>query len=206
MWYLPYLSQPIGTSVNEFILEEFCSVRYSVFDDAVKLARLAGESAMMAKIDIKHAFRLCPVRMVDRPLLCFQWETCILWIHVYLLGAEHLQQYLIHLLMPWLGFFSVGGALFGWFFMCAPNAMMCSQWMTIFKAIFSDIGVPISHEKTVGPSSQLTYLGIEIDTVARCVKLPQEKYISLMSLLKEWKGKRKCKKRELLSLIGPSRS
>ena len=34
-------------------------VCYSVFDDAVKLARLAGESAMMAKIDIKHAFRLC---------------------------------------------------------------------------------------------------------------------------------------------------
>ena len=69
------LSQPRGTLVNEFILEEFCSVRYSVFDDAVKLARLAGESAMMAKIDIKHAFRLGPVRMVDRPLLCFQWEN-----------------------------------------------------------------------------------------------------------------------------------
>ena len=66
------LSQPRGTSVNEGILEEFCSVRYSVFDDAVKLARLAGESAMMAKIDIKHAFRSCPVRMVDRPILCYQ--------------------------------------------------------------------------------------------------------------------------------------
>ena len=60
------LSQPRGTSVNKYILEEFCSVRYSVFDNAIKLARLAGESAMMAKIDIKYAFRLCPVRMVDR--------------------------------------------------------------------------------------------------------------------------------------------
>ena len=59
------LSQPRGTSVNKGISEEFCSVHYSVFDDAVKLARLAGESDMMAKIDIKHAFRLCPVRMVD---------------------------------------------------------------------------------------------------------------------------------------------
>ena len=88
------------------------------------------------------------------------------------------------------------------FFLCAPNAMMCSQWMTIFKAIFSDIGLPISREKTVGPSSQLTYLGIEIYTVARCVRLPQDKYISLMYILKEWKGKRKCTKRELLSLIG----
>ena len=162
---------------------------------------------MMAKIDIKHAFRLCPVRMVDRPLLCFQWEKCILWTHVYLLGAEHLQQYSIHVLMPWLGYFSVGGIYYlvhylDYFFMRVLNAMMCSQWITIFKAIFSDIGVPISHEKTVGPSSKLNYLGIEIDTVARCVRLPQEKYIPLMSLLKEWRGKRKCKKRELLSLIG----
>ena len=97
------LSQPRGTSVNEGILEEFCSVRYSVFDDAAKLARLAGESAMMAKIDRKHAFWLCPVRMVDRPLFCFQWEKCILWAHVYLLGVEHFQQYSIHFLMPWLG-------------------------------------------------------------------------------------------------------
>ena len=77
--------------------------------------------------------------------------------------------------------------------MCVPNAMMCSKWMTIFKD--SDIGEPISHEKRVGPSSQLTYLGIEIDTVARCVRLPQEKYISLMSLLKEsGRGKGNVKK------------
>ena len=76
--------------------------------------------------------------------------------------------------------------------------------VTIFKAIFSDIGVAISHEKTVGLSSQLTYLGIEIDTVARCVRLPQEKYISLMSLLKEWKGKGNVQKGNCCLSLVPS--
>ena len=36
------LSQPRGNSVNEGILEEFCSVRYSIFDDAVHLQEQCG--------------------------------------------------------------------------------------------------------------------------------------------------------------------
>ena len=167
---------------------------------------------MMAKID-KYAFRFCPVRMVDRPLLCFQWENMYFVDTCLPFGCRTspaifntFADALAWILFSWGG--GGGGGIYYLvhylddFLMCAPNARMCSPWMTIFKAIFSDIGVPISHEKTVDPSSQLTYLGIEIDMVARCVRLPQQKYISLMSLLKEWKEKRKCRKRELLSLIG----
>ena len=58
-----------------------------------------------------------------------------------------------------------------------------------FTAIFMDIGLPISLEKTLGPSSQITYLGVEIDTVAWCIWFPQEKFTSLMLLLDEWEGK-----------------
>ena len=85
--------------------------------------------------------------------------------------------------------------------MCAQDRATCSQWMATFNTIFSDIGVPIAIEKTVGPSTQITYLGIEIDTVAQSIRIPEEKHTLLMALLKEWKGKQKCTKREVLSLI-----
>ena len=90
-------------------------------------------------------------------LLCFQWEN-MYFVDTHLPFGCRTSPAIFNTFADALAWI-----LFSWgiyylvhylddFFMCAPNAMMCSQWMTIFKAIFSDIGVPISHEKTVGPS------------------------------------------------------
>ena len=56
--------------------------------------------------------------------------------------------------------------------------------------------------KLVGPSTVSTYLGILIDTENMQIRLPPEKLESLKNLLATWSSKVKCKKRELLSLIG----
>ena len=56
--------------------------------------------------------------------------------------------------------------------------------------------------KLVGPSTVSTYLGILIDTENMQIRLPLEKLESLKNLLATWSSKVKCKKRELLSLIG----
>ena len=69
-------------------------------------------------------------------------------------------------------------------------------------SIFDEISVPIATEKTVGPTTTITYLGIEIDSSKQCIRLPAEKFVSLLALLRHWEGKRKCTKRELLSLVG----
>ena len=74
--------------------------------------------------------------------------------------------------------------------------------MHTFSSLFQFIGVPIAPDKTVGPSHKITYLGIEVDALAQCVRLPKEKYDTLLTLLRSWESKKKCTKRELLSLIG----
>ena len=40
------------------------------------MVQRAGKGCFMAKIDIKHAFRLCPVRPQDFPLLGYCWQGC----------------------------------------------------------------------------------------------------------------------------------
>ncbi len=55
---------------------------------------------------------------------------------------------------------------------------------------------------TEGPATTITFLGIELNTVARTLHLPYEKLRRLLWLVTEWKGKRCCTKRELQSLIG----
>ena len=68
------LSSPRGNAVNEHISQEEYSCSYASLDEAVRLVASHGVGAFMGKLDIRHAFRLCPVRRELWPLLCFQWE------------------------------------------------------------------------------------------------------------------------------------
>lgn len=65
------LSQPINDSVNLNIEKELYSVNYMCIDDAVKILLMIGPGAFMAKLDMKNAFCLCPVRKYNWHLLGF---------------------------------------------------------------------------------------------------------------------------------------
>ena len=48
----------------------------------------------------------------------------------------------------------------------------------------------------------ITFLGMELDSVALEIRLPQEKLSQLKAVLASWRGRKVCRKRDLLSLIG----
>lgn len=83
-----------------------------------------------------------------------------------------------------------------------PNSTECQLALEQLSDLSQQLGVPVAQDKTVGPSTVLTFLGIEIDTVAMEVHLPREKLRSLQALLGEWVEKRSCCRRELESLLG----
>ena len=202
------LSSPRGSSVNEGISKDEFSVKYSSFDDAVVLVQSLGTASFMAKLDICHAFRLCPVRPDQWCLLGYYWDgqyfidtrlpfgsrsspfifnkfaDLLLWILIYI-GAI---PFIVHYLDD--------------FFLCATSSDQCQAHMDTMRSLFSELGVPLAEDKTVGPSQCITYLGIEIDSLHQTIRLPQDKFQELAALLRGWQGKKKCTKRELLSLIG----
>ena len=67
------LSPSNELSINDFISKEDYSVTFSKFDDVVPIVKSLGKLALMAKLDIKNAFRLCPVSPVDWHLLGTHW-------------------------------------------------------------------------------------------------------------------------------------
>ena len=202
------LSSPRGLSINEGISHDLFSVKYASFDEAVDLVKPVGPSCFLAKIDIKHAFRLCPVKPAQWPLLGYFWENqfnfdmrlpfgsrsspfifntladLLLWILIFVSGIPHIIHYLDD------------------FLIVASSKDDCSTYMGSMFSMFSRLGVPIAVEKTVGPSQIVTYLGIVMDTVRRELRLPHEKLVELLNVLRGWSSVRKCTKRELLSLIG----
>ncbi|XP_077113160.1 uncharacterized protein LOC143768361 [Ranitomeya variabilis] len=63
------------------------------------------------------------------------------------------------------------------------NSEACHHALVQFKDVMSRFGVPLSPEKTIGPVSVITFLGIEIDSVAMEFRLPQDKISKLLDLI-----------------------
>ena len=64
------------------------------------------------------------------------------------------------------------------------------------------LGIPLAMEKLEGPSTCLVFLGIEIDSILRELRLPLEKLDRIQKLVQSWLLKKRCTKRELLSIAG----
>ena len=71
------LSYPSTHSINDGIPSALCSLQYVTIDDAVQHILKLGVGTLLAKIDIKSAFRLLLVHPADRHLLLMRWNDCI---------------------------------------------------------------------------------------------------------------------------------
>ena len=65
-----------------------------------------------------------------------------------------------------------------------------------------DTGTPFKPDKCEGPATVLGFLGLELDTEKLEIRLAQDKLHGLLEALSSWRGRKACRKRELLSLIG----
>ena len=72
------LSSPQHASVNDGISSTLCSLAYPSVHDAARLVRELGKGCLLAKLDLKNAYRTVPVHPDDRPLLAVQWGGDIL--------------------------------------------------------------------------------------------------------------------------------
>ena len=202
------MSSPRGDALNEFIDKDRFVCKYSSFDDALRLLIQVGRGAYMAKLDIKNAFRLCPVQPRDWWLLGFKWDgkfyvylklpygsrsspaifndfaDLLCWVFCQVNDIPQCDHYLDD-------YFLVGGSL-----------STCDHYLAIAKATCQYLGVPLALDKVVGPATSITYLGILIDSVSFTIMLPDEKLSKLKALLHGWTVGKSCSKRDLLSLIG----
>ncbi len=88
-WLITDLSSPDGGSVNDGINSERCSMDYTTVDQVVARAVSLGKGVLLAKIDIKSAYRLMPICPRDHLYLDMQWKEAI-----YLDGVQHMFHYL----------------------------------------------------------------------------------------------------------------
>ena len=90
------LSAPAGSSVNDGIPVENGAVQYVRFDQIIRMIAQLGRGALIAKVDLKHAFRQCPVHPDDWPCFATSGRTSITSTSTFLSGYVHLRLCLIN--------------------------------------------------------------------------------------------------------------
>ena len=158
-WLIVDLLHPKGRSVNDGMSKPLCSLKYVTVDEAIREITRLGQGALLAKIDIKSAFRLLPVNPADRHILGVKWndgiyiDTCLPFV---LRSAPKLFNILADLL-PWIAQQCNVSYLIHYlddFLTIGPSASQtCQQNLDILMQTCSYRGVPLALEKVDNCSS-----------------------------------------------------
>ncbi len=193
------LSYPPAGCVNEGIEPDLCSLSYTTVDQIAERILHVGKGALLAKVDIEAAYRLIPVHPDNRPLQAMTWNGSVFIDPMLPFGLRSAPKI----------FNAVADAL-NWHLeqMGIPEVyhylddFIGHDYLATLEKECQTLGVPLAAHKREGPSTSLTFLGIEIDTVAGQLRLPSEKLGRLTSTVAQWDTRKACPKQHFQSLIG----
>jgi len=131
---------------------------------AVKQIVKLGQGALMAKIDVKHAYRNVPVHPEDRSLLGMEWDGKVFLDKTLPFGlrsapkifcalADALEWILEAAGVEWSihyidDFFTVG----------PPHSESCQGHLSRIVETCRELGIPLKREKVEGPTCTITFL------------------------------------------------
>ena len=202
------MSSPEGHSVNDGIQEALCSLSYVDVHDAAKAVVAWGRGALMAKVDVKSAYRNVPIHPEDRWLMGMLWDGDLYIDTALPFGLRSapkiftaiadaaewvVKQEGVHSLIHYLDDFLLIGP---------PASPECAGALTTLLSVFDRLGLPVAPEKLEGPCSQLTFLGFELDSSSMVIRVPSKKLTELQQLIGSWIGRKRCTRKELESLVG----
>ena len=184
-------------------------MQYTHFDVASNMVRVQGQGCYLSKVDIKHAFRLLPVKPSDWPLLGYFWD-----------GSYYIDTRLPFGLRSSPAIFNQFADVVCWimqqvfklnnlvhyaddFFLVSSQDYNSAKGdLHNLLDAFQQLYIPLAADKIIGPTKILVYLGIEINSNDLTISIPEDKYLELMTCLPSWLCKKSCTKQKLLSLIG----
>ena len=144
---------------------------------------------MLAKFDIKRAYRSLSVYTLHRPLLGMQWKGKF-YIDLALPFGVRSAPKIFTRFGDSLQFLlnSTGGVsnilhYLDDFLLAGPSgSLICERNLQTCFSICEKLGVPIAEDKTEGPNTEITFLGFTLDSVKQELRLPNEKLLKFAQL------------------------
>jgi hypothetical protein len=206
------LSYPDKQSVNAGIPKEAAAVSYVKVSDICDKILNIGRGALLCKFDISRAYRHVPVCPADRRLLGLTWNS-LFYIDLTLpFGGR-----------PCCSIFNAVGDLFTAIFNHYSSLTDYDHYLDDFLGVADPsslrsvapieadfkrtlslcdhLGIPLA-DKTVHPTTRLTFLGFILDSEDLTISLPEEKKSEYISEIEKVSTLHAVKKKRLESLIG----
>ena len=164
------LSSPHGKSINDAIDRDLCSISYTSIDSAVSFIQALGPGCLLAKLDLREAYRAVPIHPLDRPLLGMQWEGVTYVDGALPFGLRSAPKIFSALAdgLMWIlhsrGVTSALHYLNDFLLLGPPSSKTCQAALCSTLSTCEELGLPVAPEKTEGPGTVLTFLAIEIDS------------------------------------------
>lgn len=203
-----HLSFPFGgDSINARTKD--IKIELGRFDDAAEAIRMLGPGCLLIKLDVEAAYKQVPVRREDWPLIGFKWRgkwyyertlpfglksSCRLW-EMYATALHHFFEHD-------LGIKCVVHYIDDFLFVVEADMAAAVAHLERTLSLCVRIGVPLAADKTEGPTTALSFLGIELDTVRMTAALSAAKLAELQLLLRDWGQRKSATIKELQSLTG----
>ena len=224
-----HLSYPRnGDSINSGTPKKWCKVKYPDFAEAVRKCLDIGDFCVIAKSDMKSAFR-------NLGILRKHWKFLILMAQSPLDGKWY---YFVDKALPFGAAIScshfqrfsncvafLAGKLIAQrqkarfvnnglkekespvnylddFLFAAMMQALGDQQVEIFLELCNEINFPVSIEKTFWSTTVLSFLGLLIDTVKKIIAIPTEKVTRAKELILEIVNKRKTTVQRMQKLCG----
>ena len=187
-WHLiTDFSYPPGQSVNDGIDADLCSLTYTLVERVADVASSYPPRALLAKVDIESAYRLVPVHPLDCPLQAMEWEGNIYVDPMLPFGLRFPKLFnAVADVLEWCllrrGIRNIFHYLNDFIIIAPPHSTECATAVALLN-VCDSLGIPIAEHKRDGPTTCLTFLGIEIDTLSAQLHLPADKLQRLQSLL-----------------------
>lgn len=154
------------------------------------MLKARGPGALMAKVDIESAFRLQLVYPDDFCQLVFQFEGGLYLDKALPMGPanscknfEGFSCFLEWAIKTKAGSHFVAHYLDDFLFLGPTGSGSCARLLAQFEEQCGELGVPLARGKTEGLPSPLTFLGVELDSVQQCSRLPKDKPVNLRALI-----------------------
>ena len=204
------LSWPKGTSVNDGIskdlyLGQVIELHYASVEQVCRMVLKVGLGAHIYKRDLRHAYRQIPVDPHDYQYLGYFWEENLYFDTVLAMGQRNAAMACsrttkavmhLHEKAGYLGT-SYLDDLIG-----VAEALVSSEAYDHLGGTLLDLGLSENFSKACAPATVQVVLGIEVDTVAGTVAVPECKMNEILPLVRKWQRKQKTNKVDLQSLIG----
>lgn len=199
-------SRPFAVSANSYM--DLDHYKYVTVDEAACKAK---PHFWLAKVDLKHAYRSVGTHPNSWKVTGMSWHfkgsanTTFLYDKRLPFGARTSPMIFQRLTQSVCRMARRGFTVLAYlddFLIIEPTQQQCQIALDTLINLPQSLGFTINWSKVVQPSQSLCFLGVEIDTVNRELRLPSNRVSELLELLNLTMSKRKCSKHHLQRIVG----